>query len=250
MKALITGATSGIGRDMAVVLSKYGYDLILASRNTKKMEQVAKRLHTNVEIITVDLSKEEDCYRLYETVKDEDIGILINNAGFGAFGKFWEIPLERELNMLDLNMRSVHILTKLFLEDFRAKNRGYILNVASSAGFLPGPLMATYYATKNYVLRLTEAIYEELRREDSRVHVCALCPGPVDTGFNKRANVRFAIDGLKSSDVAKYAIARMFARDVVIIPGLTMKLAYVGEKLLGEKTLLKMAYRMQHKKKG
>ena len=107
MKALITGASSGIGRDMALLLSKKGYDLIIASRNTQKMEQVQKRLSTHVEIITVDLSNTEDCYKLYNIVKQQDIDVVINNAGFGAFGNFWDIPLQKELNMIDLNIKTV-----------------------------------------------------------------------------------------------------------------------------------------------
>jgi len=250
MKALITGASGGIGRDMALILSRMGYDLILVSRDVSKMEQVKKHLKTDVQIISADLSVERDCFELYEAVKEQDIDILVNNAGFGAFGRFWEIPLEKELNMLDLNVRAVHILTKLFLSDFRKKDRGYILNVSSSAGFLAGPLMATYYATKNYVLRLTEAIYEELRKDGSHVHICALCPGPVNTGFNDRAGVRFALKGMRSFDVAKYAIDGMFAKKVVMIPGVAMKVAHVGEKFMGEKALLKVAYFFQHKKEG
>lgn len=250
MKALITGGTSGIGRDMAVISSHKGYDLILASRNTEKMERMKKKLKTKVQVITVDLSKKEDCYRLYEEVKDQEIEIVINNAGFGAFGRFWEIPLEKELNMLDLNARAMHILTKLFLKDFIKKDRGYILNVASSAAFLPGPLLATYYATKAYVLRLTEAIYEELRHEKSHVYVGALCPGPVDTGFNERANVRFSLPGMKSREVAAYGLKKMFQRKLIIIPGITMKMAYFGERLLPEKVLLRAAYKMQKKKEG
>ncbi|WP_313529778.1 SDR family NAD(P)-dependent oxidoreductase [Anaerotignum sp.] len=250
MKALITGASGGIGRDMALILSRMGYDLILVSRDVSKMEQVKKHLKTDVQIISADLSVERDCFELYEAVKEQDIDILVNNAGFGAFGRFWEIPLEKELNMLDLNVRAVHILTKLFLSDFRKKDRGYILNVSSSAGFLAGPLMATYYATKNYVLRLTEAIYEELRKDGSHVHICALCPGPVNTGFNDRAGVRFALKGMRSFDVAKYAIDGMFAKRVVMIPGVAMKVAHVGEKFMGEKALLKVAYFFQHKKEG
>jgi len=117
MKALITGATSGIGRDMAVILAKQGIDLIIASRDTKKMQALARRLPVNVKTITVDLSKESDCYYLYNEVKGENIDILINNAGFGAFGYSWEVSLETELNMIDLNIRAVHILTKLFLWD-------------------------------------------------------------------------------------------------------------------------------------
>ena len=170
MKALITGATSGIGREMAKILAVRGVDLIIASRDEKKMKSLAKRLPVAVRTIAVDLSKAEDCYRLYDAVKAEEIDILINNAGFGAYGATWDVPLETELNMLDLNVRAVQILTKLFLADFRKRGSGRILNVASSAGFLAGPLMSGYYATKGYVLRLSEAISEELRQE---VRQCA-----------------------------------------------------------------------------
>ncbi|WP_458407111.1 SDR family NAD(P)-dependent oxidoreductase [Anaerotignum sp.] len=249
MKALITGATSGIGRDMAIILAKRGIDLIIASRDTKKMQALARHLPVNVKIVTVDLSKESDCYYLYNEVKEENIDILINNAGFGAFGYSWEVPLETELNMLDLNVRAVHILTKLFLQDFRKKDSGYILNVASSAGFLAGPLMSTYYATKSYVLRFTEAIHEELRRSGSNVKISALCPGHVETGFDKRANVRHSIGGLTSRKVAKSGINGMFRGDVVILPGILMKLTYIGEKFLTEPLMLKVAYTAQSKKR-
>ena len=248
MKALITGATSGIGRDMAVLLAKRGIDLIIASRDTKKMEQLARRLPVSVRIVTVDLSQEADCFRLYETVKGENIDILINNAGFGAFGPSWEVPLETELNMIDLNIRAVHILTKLFLQDFLERDSGYILNVASSAGFLAGPLMSTYYATKSYVLRLTEAIHEELCQSGSNVKITALCPGHVETGFDKRANVRHSIGGVSSRKVAKAGIEGMFRGKVVILPGILMKLTYVGEKCLTEPLMLKAAYHAQSKK--
>ena len=248
MKALITGATSGIGRDMAMILAKRGIDLIIASRDTKKMTLLAKRLPVNVKIVTVDLSKESDCYYLYNEVKSEDIDILINNAGFGAFGYSWEVSLETEMNMLDLNVRAVHILTKLFLQDFREKDSGYILNVASSAGFLAGPLMSTYYATKSYVLRFTEAIHEELRQTGSRVKISALCPGHVETGFDKRANVRHSIGGVSSEKVAEAGIDGMFRGDVVILPGALMKLTYIGEKFLTEGLMLKAAFLAQSKK--
>ncbi len=250
MKALITGATSGIGRDMAVILAKKGIDLIIASRDTKKMQQLARRLPVSVQCITADLSKETDCFLLYETVKNEDIDILINNAGFGVFGEFAETSLETELNMLDLNVRAVHILTKLFLRDFRKRDRGYILNVASSAGFLAGPLMAAYYATKGYVLRLTEAIHEELRQDGSHVKISALCPGHVETGFDKRADVRHSIGGVSSRKVAKAGIDGMFRGKVVILPGTLMKLTYIGEKFLTEEWMLKAAYTAQSKKRG
>ena len=249
MKALITGATSGIGRDMAVLLARQGINLIIASRDTKKMQALACRLPVNVKIVTVDLSKAEDCYYLYHETKSENIDILINNAGFGAFGPSWEVPLETELNMIDLNIRAVHILTKLFLADFREKDSGYILNVASSAGFLAGPLMSAYYATKSYVLRFTEALHEELRRSGSNVKISALCPGHVETGFDKRANVRHSIGGLTSRKVAKIGLNGMFRGDVVILPGLLMKLTYFGEKFLTEPLMLRAAYTAQSKKR-
>ena len=248
MKALITGATSGIGRDMAILLSKKGYDLIIASRDTKKMKIIQKKLPTKVQIITVDLSKIEDCYQLYDRVKEQDIDVVINNAGFGAFGQFWEIPLEKELNMIDLNIKAVHLLTKLFIQYFRQKNKGYLLNVASSAAFLPGPLMATYYATKAYVLHMTEAVWKDLQKENSNVKLSVLCPGPVDTAFNERANVSFQLKGMKSKDVASYALKKMFQGKMIIIPGMTMKITHMGERFLPEKILLSCAYHFQKKK--
>ena len=248
MKALITGASSGIGRDMARVLSEMGYDLILVARRKDRLEQLKSEFSTNVEIICLDVSSTENCFKIYETVKEQDIDILINNAGFGIFGKFTDISLEKELNMLDVNIKAVDILTKLFLKDFKAKNKGYILNVASSAAFLPGPLLSSYYATKAYVLRLTEAIYEELRREKSKVYIGALCPGPVNTEFNNVADVKFALKGLTSEYVAKYAIKKMFKRKMVIVPGFIMKCARFAAKLAPEKLLLKIAYNQQKKK--
>ena len=151
MKALITGASSGIGRDMARVLSEKGYDLILVARRKTKLEKLQKELKTNVEIIPMDISSTYNCMSLYNQVKKQDIDILINNAGFGIFGEFVNTNIDKELDMIDINIKTVHVLTKLFLKDFKAKNKGYILNVASSAAFLPGPLMASYYGTKAYI---------------------------------------------------------------------------------------------------
>lgn len=248
MKVLITGASSGIGKDMAEIYSDKGYELILVARSKDKMEQLAEKLKTKVKIISLDLSKTEECFKLYDLVKDEKIDILINSAGFGVFGKFLETNLNDELNMIDLNIKAVHILTKLFLMDFKERNKGAILNVASSAGFSPGPLFSSYYASKAYVVRLTQAIYEELRRENSNVYVGALCPGPVDTNFNDRANVAFKIKGLNSYDVAKYAINKMEERKLIIIPGKLMKISYCLTKITPSKILLRAAYNIQKKK--
>lgn len=248
MKALITGASSGIGRDMARLLSEKGYDLILVARRKDRLDEVKEELKTNVEVICLDISEKENCFKLYNQVKEENIDILINNAGFGIFGKFLDIDIQKELNMIDVNIRAVDILTKLFLKDFYEKDSGYILNVASSAAFLPGPLLSSYYASKAYVLRLTEAIHEELRHQKSNVYIGALCPGPVDTEFNKVANVSFALKGLTSEYVAKYALNKMFKRKMVIVPGVIMKCARIGSKIAPEWLLLKVAYKQQKKK--
>lgn len=248
MKALITGASSGIGRDMAEILADKGYDLILVARSSERLAEVAERINTGVRIINLDLSKEEACFQLYDMTKNEEIDLLINNAGFGLFGEFSSTDLKEELNMIDVNIKAVHILTKLFLKDFIDRNSGKILNVASSAGFSPGPLLSAYYGTKAYVLRLTEAIYEELRRKQRNVYIGALCPGPVDTGFNDRANVKFSLKGLDSHFVASYALKQMDKGKLIIIPGRTIKVARIAQKLMPDKLLLRITYKIQRKK--
>jgi uncharacterized protein len=248
MKALITGASSGIGKDMAHVLSNMGYDLILVSRSMDALEKVKKGISTNVNCIALDLSDYTNCVTLHKMVKEENIDILINNAGYGLFGSFDKSSLKEELNMIDLNIGAVHILTKLFLKDFKEKNHGYILNVASLAAFQAGPLMATYYASKAYVLRLTTAIYEELRRDKSNVVISALCPGPVATNFNKVAKVSFSVKPLKSIDVAEYGIKQMFKKKLIIIPGFKMKIATHITRLVPIKWLLRLTYDIQKKK--
>lgn len=248
MIALITGASSGMGRDMARILDKKGYDLILVARRLDKLEELKKELQNTVTLYSFDLSKIENCYKLYENVKDENINIVINNAGFGLFGEFISTDLERELNMVDLNIKSLHVLTKLFLKDFVKKDSGYLFNVASSAAFEPGPLMATYYATKAYVFHLTEAIYEELRHKKSHVYVGCFCPGPVNTEFNQVANVKFGLKGLDSNKASSYAIKKMFQRKRIVVPGIIMKINLWFNRFLPRKLLLRGTYYFQSKK--
>lgn len=248
MKALITGASSGLGRDLARLLAARGYDLILVARRRERMEELQSQLKCKVEIICLDLAKKRNCFALYEQVKNEPIHILINNAGFGLFGPFERTDLDTELAMIQTNIRAVHILTKLFLRDFIRRDAGYILNVSSSAAFQPGPLMATYYASKAYVLRLTQAIGEELRHRHSHVYIGALCPGPFDTEFNERAHVQFAIPGLKSEEVASYALRRMFRRKDVIIPGALMKASKFSARFVPDRFVTRIAYHMQKRK--
>ena len=249
MKALITGASSGIGRDMAVILAQQGYDLILVARRLDLLEKLKEELPVDVQVIALDLGKEEACKALYETVRNESIEVLINNAGFGLIGAFDRTDLETELQMIDINIKAVHILTKLFLVDFKKRNRGYILNVSSSAGFLPGPLMSTYYASKAYVLWISQAVWEELRQENSNVHISALCPGPIPTEFNKKAQVQnISGKGLSSEYVASYAIRQMFRKKRVIVPGFGMKIAHQIQRIAPMRALLIFCYkRMTHK---
>lgn len=250
MRALITGASSGMGRDMARYLASKGYDLILVARREQRLEELKKEFdNVDVETFAMDLSKAENCFKLYDMTKDKDVEFLINNAGFGAYGKFSEVPLEKELELIDTNIKALHILTKLFIKDMIKRNKGYILNVGSAAGFLAGPTFSSYYASKNYVVRLTEAIHEEMRRDKINVKVSVLCPGPVNTEFNKVANVNFAVGGLSSEYVAKYAIDKTLKGKMVITPGKLMKLAKFGEHFLSEKSLTRTSYNMQMKRK-
>jgi short-subunit dehydrogenase len=247
MRALITGASNGLGKDFAVELSKLGYDLVLVARSEDKLIDLKNELQTNVEIETMDLSILENVIALHNKYSNK-IDLLINNAGFGTFGKFSETDLSIELNMIDLNIKTYHVLTKLFLIDFVKNDAGKILNVASSAAFQPGPLMDTYYATKSYVYNLSMGIYEELRRDNSNVHISILCPGPVATGFNDRANVKFGVKSLRSIDVVKYAIKCMNKNKLIIIPSLKMKIGVFANRLLSRKSIIKITYKIQKSK--
>lgn len=248
MVALITGASSGIGRDIARELCGRGYDLIIAARRLDRLEELAGELDCSVRCIKVDLSQKQECLRLYDEVKDENIDLLINNAGFGDFGEFVDTDLERDIEMINTNITAVHILTKLFLRDFVKKNSGRILNVASSAGFMAGPKLSTYYATKNYVVRLTEAICEELRRNKSRVTVSAFCPGPVATEFDQVAKVKFSLGGqLSSQYAAKFAVKHFLRGKLLIVPN-GMKAAKLATRFVSEKLMLKISYHIQNRK--
>ena len=218
MKALVTGASSGMGKDMAKYLASLGYDLFVVSRNKEKLESIYKDEKVKVTIIDMDLTSTDNCIKLHEMLKKENIDILINNAGFGDAGKFTKTSLDKELEMIDLNVKSYHILTKLFLTDFVKRDYGRILTVASIAGFMYGPYMATYYATKNYVVSLTLGIIRELKKDKSKVKVSVFCPGPVRTNFNNVANVKFNIGSISSEYASIYAIDNMFKNKEVIVP--------------------------------
>lgn len=247
MKALVTGASSGMGRDMAKYLLNLGYNIIAVAKNKEKLDDEFKEYKDKVKIYAYDLTKKEECIKLYEEVKKENIDILINNAGFGDSGNFTETNIDKEMEMIDLNIKAYHILTKLFLKDFVKRDYGRILNVASIAGFMPGPYMATYYASKNYIVSLSLAIYEELKKDKSKVKMSIFCPGPVDTNFNNVANVKFNIGALSSEYASKVAIEGMFQNKLLIIP-YNMKVNHLLTKIAPTKIVLKAISLIQERR--
>lgn len=247
--AVITGSSSGIGRELAKLYAKRGYGIVLAARRADRLYDLATELETDTRIIPCDLREKSDCYELYEGVEDLNVTMLINCAGFGAVGNFDSIDLERQYEMTQVNCAAVMLLTHMFLKDFKYRDCGTILNVASAAGLMPGgPQMAVYYATKAYVVSLTNSIYEELRAAGSNVRIAALCPGPVDTEFNKIANVKFALKGITPQYCAKCAAWGLDRGKRIIIPEEIMQIASFAARLAPESVSLKVAG-MQQKRK-
>lgn len=250
MKALITGASSGIGFEMAKYLATKKFELILVARNKENLELMQEKLPTKTTVVVMDLSSEQKVKELCVLIKNQNIDILINNAGFGDFGEFQETDLNTDLAMINTNIKAVHILTKYALKNMTKHDSGYIMNVASSAAFMPGgPLMSTYYATKSYVYSLTESIYYELKKKKSNVVISVLAPGPVETNFNNVAGVNFSAKPLKASYVAQYAIDMMLdQKQMLIIPGGGMKFVKFFSRFLSDKALLRLTYKIQKKK--
>jgi hypothetical protein len=223
---LITGASCGIGLELARIFAQNGHALILVARNQKRLEEIAAELKSvPIQIIAKDLSRIGAAEELFHEAPHCDV--LVNNAGFGVFGKFAETPLADELSMMQLNMRTLVILTKLYLEGMIASGSGRVLNVASTAAFQPGPLMAIYYATKAFVLSFSEAIANELK--GTGVTVTALCPGPTATGFQERGKMENSglVKGKKIMDartVAEAGYRAVMAGKTLEIPGFQNKL--------------------------
>ena len=231
--AVVTGASSGIGSQFARQLSNRGFDLILVARNEARLKEVAKVCHSQAEIFVCDLEKEDECFRLLDYLKDKPVALFVNNAGFGNIGLFEECDIKRDLSMIDLNIKAVHILTHGMLNQMKKEDKGYILNTASVAGLMPGgPLMATYYATKSYVASLTNSIASELKDAGSHVHISALCPGPVDTEFNDVAGVRFSMPGISARSCVIQCIRAMKKQRVIIVPNLFVRIGAVIVRIL------------------
>lgn len=245
MKILITGASSGIGRDMARYLSSKENELILVSSNKDKLESVSKTL-INSSVYVCDLSNNDNVNKLCEYILKEKPDFVINNAGFGAFGFYDEISLDREIEMINVNIVALHKITKTCLEYM---DNGHILNVSSSAGLMPGgPMLNTYYATKNYVRSYSLGLYKELKKKNKNIHISILCPGPVNTNFNKVAIGTFSIKGLSSEYVARYAIDKCLKNKLIIVPGFKVKLGVFFSRFLPTKLVLSILFKIQHRK--
>jgi uncharacterized protein len=223
--ALITGASSGIGLELARLMAP-DFDLILTARNQASLEQHGKKLeeHGNrVHVVPADLAQQDSPEQIFAEIRRRglQVDVLINNAGFGGYGPFAESDLRSELEMIQVNISALTHLTKLALPGMRERKRGRIMNVASTAGFQPGPLMAVYYATKAYVISFSEAIANELK--GSGVTVTCLCPGATATEFAKRADMEksrlFKMGKMQSADVARVGYAAMMRGKTLVIPG-------------------------------
>ncbi|BBF41879.1 3-oxoacyl-[acyl-carrier protein] reductase [Lachnospiraceae bacterium KM106-2] len=249
MYALITGASSGIGKEFARLLARKKMDLILVARRLDRLETLKEELETKYHITVIlkqcDLSEEANCQKLFEDCKPYPIGVLINNAGFGKTGRFDRIPLEDELSMIQTNVIALHVLTKLFASHM---NKGYILNVSSIAGHVPVPIMATYGATKAYVLSLTQSVNYEMRKLNKPIYLSALCPGPVDTEFNQVAGADFNLSSITPKQCAAEGLRGLFQKKPVIFPAKSTNILSKLSKFTPMKALLPIEYEIQTRK--
>ena len=251
----ITGASSGIGREFARRYAAMGCRLILTARRADRLQTLAEELHaahgTVCRIETADLSRTEECSRLCEVLADEQIDIFINNAGFGVCGSLLETDPAKEEEMVQVNVAAMRRLFQFALRKMHAQGGGTILNVASSAGLLPGgPYMAGYYASKAYVVSLTRGAAQELKEQRSPVYVCALCPGPVNTEFNDRAGVVFALKGITPQFCVDEAFHGMLHHKTIIVPSAFMRVCTTAQKLVPTGLLMPIVARQQKKKLG
>jgi short-subunit dehydrogenase len=254
---LITGASSGIGRELARFFARDGFALVLVSRSAERLAPVVGELRdaygASVTTIPADLGKPGEIERLLSTLAASDIrvDVLVNNAGFGGAGRFAETALDRERDMIALNVEAVVTLTKRLLPAMLENRRGRILNVASTAAFQPGPFQAVYFATKAFVLSFSEAIAEELR--DTGVTVTTLCPGPTETGFAARAGFRSSpMMGARmdARSVAEVAYTATLRGERMVVPGVVNKVHAQAVRLTPRRLLARLAGAAQHRRLG
>src|SRR5579864_9710 len=254
--ALITGASSGIGLDLARVMAS-DFDLIITARNQARLEEIARELQSGhasrVHLIPADLARPEAPQQIFGEVdrRGLQVDVLVNNAGFGAYGAFADSSLTSQLEMIQVNITALTHLTRLALPGMIQRKRGRIMNVASTAGFQPGPLMAVYYATKAYVIMFSEAIANELK--GSGVSVTCFCPGATATNFAERANMKesrlFKLGAMKSKDVAQVGYKGMMAGKGLVIPGVINKTLAMSVRFSPRKLVTAISRSLQEKAK-
>ncbi len=243
--ALITGATSGLGYEFVQLLAKEQYNLIVVARNEEKLLSIKSEFPLlNVTTIPMDLSKPGSVRKLVEEIQEKElqVDVLINNAGFGLLGKFDELNVEKQLEMIQLNISALTELTHAFLPQMKKQKFGQIMNVASTAAFQPGPMMAVYYATKAYVLSFSEALVEELA--GTGVTVTTLCPGATKTNFGSVANVektKMFSNAMDATTVAALGYNGMKNGKRVVITGNSNKIGATAAKFLPRSTAAKIA---------
>ena len=247
--AVITGASSGIGKEFAFRLSKLNYNIILVARREDKLKKIASQIKTNTIVFSADLSNQEECLKLINFIKNYNVSIFINNAGFGKCEQSINIDETNELKMIDVNVKAVHLLTKLVLKQINNKEDTFILNVASIAGLLPsGPYMATYYATKSYITSFTQSIAKELKDNKSKTYIGCLCPGPVKTEFDEVANVKFSLKSISAEKCVSVAIKKMFQKKTIIIPTFKIKAVSFFSKIFPRKIVGFIVAKQQKRK--
>ncbi|AUB31980.1 SDR family NAD(P)-dependent oxidoreductase [Spiroplasma floricola] len=256
--AIVTGASKGLGYAYCEELLKLEYNIIAVARNTDSLQELQKK-YSNLKIETwnLDLSDLNNSYKLFEKSKNLDIEIVINNAGYGVWGYFHETDLEKEMNMIDLNIKSLHILTKKFTQYFIQKNKGRVINIASMGSFTPGPVFSSYYASKAYVLSFGIAINTELKKLKSKARVITICPGALKTDFwnrssnEQRAKIRNNSKTISSSVYAKNSLKKALKakKKNYIIFGTFNKLAKKLTKIMPEYVVLNSVYNYQRKTK-
>src|SRR5215469_13410727 len=254
--ALITGASSGIGYDLAQLMAP-DFDLVVTARNQKKLEQLAQELesrhHGRVHVIPNDLVRPQAPAEIFAEIfrRGLQVDALVNNAGFGTYGKFDSAKPQDQLDMIQVNVTALTHLTRLALPAMLERKRGRILNVASTAGFQPGPLMAVYYATKAYVISFSEAIANELK--GSGVTVTCLCPGATETAFAARADMGtsrlFKLGAMRSADVARAGYHAMLQGKTMVIPGLKNRMLAQSVRFTPRKVVTAITRSLQERTK-
>ncbi len=244
MLAVITGASSGLGEEFAKQLDKMGYETVLVARREDKLLKVKESLKNPCTVMPMDLSIAENCKKLFSQFPHADI--LINNAGFGKFGGIDKSDMASDEQMIAINITAQYILQKLYFEEFLKRGKGRILNTASAAAFMAGPYFGLYYASKAFVMRISQAAHREAK--GTGVTVSAFCPGSVETEFNSVAGTTSSSKPITKERAVGYALKKMFKGKALIIPSFKIRMAFIMSKLMPEPWLTEFSYHTQKKR--